>query len=104
MSGRQPDMKWNNAGLDAETQEEQHERARLLATRQMRGTFVKAGELRAAAGPSQKSKTKQQAPHIHVSHDDVQQSGPSGLRVFVIKSDQPIGCERHDLPGDQEQE
>ena len=37
-------------------------------------------------------------------HDDVQQSGPPGLQVFIVKTHQPIGGERHHFPRHQEQE
>src|SRR5260370_29930641 len=52
----------------------------------------------------QEPKTEEQAPSIHIGHDDVKQPCSPRLPIFVVKRDQSVGNERHYFPPDQEEE
>ena len=51
-----------------------------------------------------KQETQDEAAGADVRHHEVEHAGVAGFLLFMLEADQAISGERHDLPGDQEEE
>ena len=75
-----------------------------LAGRHLVPERVKALEAITAGHLEQEQKSQDEAAGADVGHDEEQDAGVAGFLVFMLEADQAIGGERHDFPGDQEEE
>ena len=104
MRRRQPDVQRHDARLDAEAEQEQQERRVALAGRHLRAERVEAVEAVIARRLEQQQKAEDDAAGVDVRHDEVEHAGVARLRLLVLEAHQAIGRQRHDFPGDEEED
>ncbi len=101
MGLRQPYVKGHEAGLCAEADERKEEADRGSAGRQL---DAEAGKSERRAGLAEKEEEGQQEQRAKVRRDEVDPRGAAHLAPVVLKGDEEERCERHRLPGDEEDE
>ena len=65
---------------------------------------MEAFEAITAGHLEQEQKSQDEAAGADVGHDEEQHASVAGFLLFMLKADQAIGGERHNLPGDEEEE
>jgi len=91
MRHRQPDVQWNDAGLDAETDEKEDERRIARAVGHFVAERMEADKTVVAGRPEQQEKPEHDAARTDVRHDEVEHTGVTGLLLFVLEADEAIG-------------
>ena len=97
----QPGMQRHQTGLHAEAEEDQPERHAGPNRRQLGGTHGREGEAVAEGG--QHAEPEQDAQAADMGHQQIEKGRASVGRLLVLKGDQEVGRQRHDLPGDHEE-
>ena len=104
MGGGQPDVQRHDAGLHAETGEEQEEDGALLSGRKLGRQQMEAGKIRGAGEGREQQEGGENHGGSRVRHDDVHEGGAAGLGLLVLKRHQAKARNRHDFPGGEEEE
>ena len=102
MRRRQPDVQRDDAGLDAKTEQEKNEGGVALAGGHRRADVVQAAEAVIARRLKEQEEAENDAPGVNVRHDEKEHARLARLRLFMLKTDQAEGGQRHQFPGDEE--
>ncbi len=104
----QPDVERDHAGLGRKPEECQEERNSGPSRREDRpahgieGIPLKTLEPRSEAGHDPEREKDSDGPHV--SHDEIEKSGPPVLDFLVLEKHEKVGSRRHHLPGDKEEQ
>ena len=101
---RNPDVQRNHPRLHAEAKKKKQKNSALLERRHARSQQMEAGEIQAAAGGGENQKRNQQQASAGVRHDQEKHSSIARLFLFILEADQAVRRQRHDLPGNEEEE
>ena len=102
MRRRQPDVQGHDARLDAKAEQEKQKRGITVFRRHSFAERVEAVEAVPSRILEQQQEAQNQTARADMRHDEKENARLARLRLFMLKTNEAEGGQRHQFPGDEE--
>ena len=104
MGIRQPHVQGNDPGLCPEADQGCEKRHAPRRLRERLGQVSERLKRKASSLLVEHQERHDDEGCADVRHDEIEEPGVAGVRFLMLCDDEKVGHQRHDLPGDQEEE